>query len=315
MLRRFAKLTAFATLFLIFAGAMVTSTDSGLAVPDWPLSYGMLMPPMVGGIFYEHGHRMIATAVGFLTLVQALWLHYREPKKFVRVLGWIALAAVIVQGILGGLTVRFLLPTAISVSHASLAELFFCMNVSIAFFTSRFFTSIQDRNQPDEHRTLATCLWAAVFIQIVIGALMRHLNAGFLVPDFPKSFGKWIPPIDSLGIATNFAHRAWGITIAILVVALAPLFLRRGGALAKFYSALLVLMLSQIVLAAASIFMVPSHPNLEPARTNHAIVTSLHVMNGAAIFAITLLVALIAHSTESRIVKEESVEAGIGAQA
>ncbi|HEX2120061.1 MAG TPA: COX15/CtaA family protein, partial [Thermoanaerobaculia bacterium] len=107
-LRRFTKLVAASTLFLIFAGAMVTSTGSGLAVPDWPLSYGMLMPPMVGGIFYEHGHRMIASAVGFLTIIQAVWLQRREPKRFVRLLGWLSLAAVIVQGILGGLTVIFL---------------------------------------------------------------------------------------------------------------------------------------------------------------------------------------------------------------
>src|SRR5688572_26666646 len=136
MLRRFAKFTAFATLFLIFAGAMVTSTDSGLAVPDWPLSYGQIMPPMVGGIFYEHGHRMIASLVGLLTLIQAVWLQMRAGVRFVRVLGWIAVAAVIVQGLLGGLTVMLLLPPAVSVSHAALAELFLSLNVAIAFFTS-----------------------------------------------------------------------------------------------------------------------------------------------------------------------------------
>ena len=83
-LRRFTKFVAAATLFLIFAGAMVTSTGSGLAVPDWPLSYGMLMPPMVGGIFYEHGHRMIAATVGFLTVLQAIWLQVRARRRFPR---------------------------------------------------------------------------------------------------------------------------------------------------------------------------------------------------------------------------------------
>src|SRR5213079_66312 len=90
-LRNFTKFVAAATLFLIFAGAMVTSTGSGLAVPDWPLSFGMLMPPMVGGIFYEHGHRMIAATVGFLVVIQALWLSAGEPKRFVRLLGWSSL--------------------------------------------------------------------------------------------------------------------------------------------------------------------------------------------------------------------------------
>src|SRR2546422_4112072 len=101
-LRRFTKLVAASTLFLIFAGAMVTSTGSGLAVPDWPLSYGMLMPPMVGGIFYEHGHRMVAATVGLLTVIQAIWLQRRERKRFVRILGWCAVGAVIAQGLLGG---------------------------------------------------------------------------------------------------------------------------------------------------------------------------------------------------------------------
>src|SRR5688572_5513560 len=114
-LRRFTKFVALSTLFLIFAGAMVTSTGSGLAVPDWPLSYGMLMPPMVGGIFYEHGHRMIATLVGILTIIQAVWLQKRESQPFVRKLGWISLAAVIAQGLLGGLTVKLLLPKIVSI--------------------------------------------------------------------------------------------------------------------------------------------------------------------------------------------------------
>src|SRR6266568_8472160 len=135
-LRRFAKLVAGSTLFLVFAGAMVTSTGSGLAVPDWPLSYGMVFPPMIGGIFYEHGHRMIAATVGLLTVIQAVWLQLREPKRFVRTIGWFSVGAVIAQGLLGGLTVLFLLPTAISVAHAGLAEIFLCLNMSIAFFTS-----------------------------------------------------------------------------------------------------------------------------------------------------------------------------------
>src|SRR5438477_6831054 len=135
-LRRFTKFVAVSTLFLIFAGAMVTSTGSGLAVPDWPLSYGMVMPPMVGGIFYEHGHRMIAATVGFLTVLQAIWLQLREPKRRARILGWCSVGAVIAQGVLGGLTVILLLPPAISIAHAGLAEIFLCLNVSIALVTS-----------------------------------------------------------------------------------------------------------------------------------------------------------------------------------
>ena len=116
---RFAVATVAATLALIFIGGLVTSTGSGLSVPDWPLSYGMLMPPMVGGVFYEHGHRMAATAVGFLTLVLAVWTARAEPRPGVRRLAWAALAAVITQGVLGGLTVIYLLPTPVSVAHGT----------------------------------------------------------------------------------------------------------------------------------------------------------------------------------------------------
>ena len=117
-LHLFAGFTAASTLILIAAGGLVTSTGSGLAVPDWPLSYGMLMPPMVGGVFYEHGHRMIATAVGFLTVILAIWTWRVENRLWVKRLAGIALAAVVLQGLLGGLTVIFLLPTPVSVSHA-----------------------------------------------------------------------------------------------------------------------------------------------------------------------------------------------------
>jgi heme A synthase len=116
-------------LFLIFAGAMVTSTGSGLAVPDWPLSYGMLLPPMVGGILYETGHRLIAGSVGFLIVLQALALQFFQPNKFIRKLGWSALGCVLVQGLLGGLTVLFLQPHALSVAHGAVAEILLCLNV------------------------------------------------------------------------------------------------------------------------------------------------------------------------------------------
>src|SRR5437764_4924560 len=148
-LRRYAKFVAALTLFLIFAGAMVTSTGSGLAVPDWPLSYGMLMPPMVGGIFYEHGHRIIAATVGFLTVLQAIWLQVRARKRFLKALGWASVGAVIAQGVLGGLTVIFLLPKAISIGHAGLAEIFLCLNFSIAFFTSRTFDHLRTIEKGD----------------------------------------------------------------------------------------------------------------------------------------------------------------------
>src|SRR5438270_1069408 len=188
-LRRYTKLVAAATLFLIFAGAMVTSTGSGLAVPDWPLSYGMVMPPMIGGSFYEHGHRMIAATVGLLTVIQAIWLQLREPKRFARILGWCSVGAVIAQGVLGGVTVLLLLPHSVSIAHAGLAEIFFCLNVSIAFFTSTMFRSLRMREKGDAPIGLTSLLVVVTYVQILIGALMRHLGAGLAIPDFPTSFG------------------------------------------------------------------------------------------------------------------------------
>ena len=136
-LHRFAVSTAGATLLLIVAGALVTSNQAGLAVPDWPLSYGTWMPPMVGGIFYEHGHRMIGASVGLLTIILALWLWRAERRSWLRRVGFIGVAAVVLQGVLGGITVLYLLPWPVSVGHASLAQLFFCLTVSLALFTSQ----------------------------------------------------------------------------------------------------------------------------------------------------------------------------------
>jgi heme A synthase len=141
-LSRYAKLVSASTVLLIVAGGLVTSTGSGLSVPDWPTSYGWSMftfplRNMIGGIFYEHGHRLIASTVGFLTIILAAWIWRAEPRRWVRALGFAALGAVILQGVLGGITVLFFLPTAISTAHAGLAQIFFCLTVTIALVTSR----------------------------------------------------------------------------------------------------------------------------------------------------------------------------------
>ncbi|MGK2855628.1 MAG: COX15/CtaA family protein [Thermoanaerobaculia bacterium] len=297
-LRRFTKLTALSTLFLIFAGAMVTSTASGLAVPDWPLSYGQVFPPMVGGIFYEHGHRMIATVVGLLVLIQAFWLQMAEPKAHVRVLGWLALAAVIIQGVLGGLTVLFLLPVPISVGHASLAQLFFCMAVAIAFLTSRFSDGLRESVGFGGLRTISKLLFVAVFAQIVIGALMRHLGAGMAIADFPLSFGKVIPAFTSAAITVNFAHRAWGILVGLAILALAPAIFRRAvGPLRNIYATLVGAIVLQILFGAFTVWTVKS-----------PVITSVHVMFGAFVLANALIFALAAHRME----REGATSASIG---
>lgn len=178
-LHRYAVATACATFLLIIAGALVTSQDAGLSVPDWPLSYGKLMPPMSGGIFYEHGHRMVATFVGLLTIGLAVWLWRKEPRRWLRRLGLVALAAVILQGVLGGITVLLLLPWPVSVGHASLAQLFFCLTVCVALFTSKGWQQEAVRRAGPSPLPRLTLLTAgAVFAQLVLGAALRHKAIG-----------------------------------------------------------------------------------------------------------------------------------------
>ncbi|MBI4056302.1 MAG: COX15/CtaA family protein, partial [Elusimicrobia bacterium] len=135
-LHLFSRFTAVSTFFLILAGATVTSTGSGLSVPDWPLSYGQFFPPMVGGVFFEHGHRMIAGTVGLLTSVLLFWVLAQEPRTWVRVLACSTWFAVLTQAILGGITVLYQLPKLISIAHACLAQIFFCLLVTLSAITS-----------------------------------------------------------------------------------------------------------------------------------------------------------------------------------
>src|SRR2546428_4772124 len=134
-LHRLAVATAGATLVLLFLGGLVTSTGSGLAVPDWPLSFGQVFPPMVGGVLFEHGHRLEATAVGCLTVVLALWTVVGEARASVRALGLLALLAVVLQGVLGGVTVLYKLPLALSVQHPRLPPALFSLTVALPILT------------------------------------------------------------------------------------------------------------------------------------------------------------------------------------
>jgi cytochrome c oxidase assembly protein subunit 15 len=309
-LRRFTKVVAACTLFLIFAGAMVTSTGSGLAVPDWPLAYGMFFPPMIAGIFYEHGHRLIAGSVGFLTVIQALWLQRREPKRNVRILGWVSLGAVIAQGLLGGLTVKLLLPPIVSIAHAGLAEIFLCLNVSIAFLTSVAAGSLRaaaDARPPQERAYAALrALPVLVYLQILAGALMRHLGAGLAIPDFPLSMGRLVPRFASTAIAVNYAHRVGGLLVAIAVlISLVAMFRSRETAMRRMGMLLAAVVTIQIYLGARIVW-----DGAGDARIYHSLVgdqalalakvTSLHVMTGAATLAISLLCALTAGTLARR---------------
>jgi heme a synthase len=278
-LHRFAVATAIATLGLIFAGGLVTSTESGLSVPDWPLSYGRLMPPMVGGVRYEHGHRMVATTVGILTIILAVWLARREPRRWVRRLGWIAVAAVVAQGVLGGLTVRFLLPTPISVAHACLAQTFFCLTVVLAVVTSpRWERGVG--SEPVTRFAIATA--SAVFLQLLIGAVMRHNKAGLAIPDFPLSLGRVIPALDSFPVAIAFSHRAWAFVVTALVFATIAAAARSGRpGLRRTALALGAIVLVQIALGASTVL------------SRRAVaITTAHVATGALLLGTAVALAI-----------------------
>lgn len=180
-IHRYTVSTAIATFLLLIAGGLVTSTDSGLAVPDWPLSYGTWFPPMVGGILYEHGHRMIAAVVGLMILILAVWVGRAEPRRWVRRLGYSALAAVVLQGLLGGLTVLFLLPPQVSIAHACLGQAVFCLIVCLARSLSPSW-DYAPRGQDDRARPSLRSLSAVVAIlagsQLLIGAVLRHTGFG-----------------------------------------------------------------------------------------------------------------------------------------
>ncbi len=299
MLHLYSRLVAASTLLLIAAGAMVTSTGSGLAVPDWPTTYGYNMftfPPSkwVGGIFYEHGHRLIASTVGFLTIILAIWLWRVEARGWLRRLGFVALAVVVFQGILGGLTVRFFLPAPISIGHAGLAQIFFCLTVSIALFTSpgwrsgyvaRGFSQAVGDDRLLRRLTVATT--ALIYLQILLGATMRHTGAGLAIPDFPLAFGGLVPSRWDAAIATHFAHRLGAVVAALAAIATAGhIWHHHRGVrvLARPAGLLILLVAVQITLGAFVVLTRKAVP-----------INSAHVAVGALVLVTSLVLSLRAH--------------------
>jgi len=305
LLHLFALLVAASTALLIFAGGLVTSTGSGLSVPDWPTTYGWFMltfplEKMVGGIFYEHSHRLIASGVGALIVVLAIWLWTSEPRAWVRRLGYVALGAVVTQGILGGITVLWFLPDAVSIAHAGLAQLVFCLTVSIALVTSPGWQrAYADREGPRRRnldktladdsrlRAIATVTTAAIYVQIIVGATMRHTGAGLAIPDFPWAFGRLIPPVWTGPIAIHFAHRVGAVIVTTLVLATIGHVLyhhRSRGELRRPSLLLAALVAIQVTLGALTVLS-----------GKHYIINSLHVVTGALVLGTSLVLTLRAY--------------------
>ncbi|MGI9069455.1 MAG: COX15/CtaA family protein [Pyrinomonadaceae bacterium] len=290
---RFALLVASTTFFLIIAGALVTSHDAGLATADWPLTDGRFLPKveslgintgvnMVGNLFWEHGHRMVATTVGLLTIGLVIFLFLKEKRGWVRRLGWLALVGVVAQGLLGGLTVKLMLPLAVSTAHATLAQLFFCTTVSLAVFTSASW--IESRPTIEEQGTLAVrylCVAAAatIFLQLVIGATLRHSAT-------------WDQPLPTDLLLT---HIGGAVAVTLLLGSAALMILRRHGSetfLARPAKVALSLLALQLGLGVAAYLTRLASPNDPQPLKPMVVITVAHVACGALVFATTTVLTL-----------------------
>ncbi len=281
-LNRFAILVACATFFLIIAGALVTSNDAGLATSDWPLSNGQFLPPMVGNMFYEHGHRMIATTVGVLTLALAVYVRLKEKRMWVWQLTLFAVIAVCVQGLLGAMTVKWMLPLWVSSAHATLAQLFFCTTVGLAVFTSRSW--IEARALPEDEkasplRHMCTIALVLILVQLVLGATLRHS-------------AKWDQHLPTELIVAHIVG-AFAVTIALGGTSLSVLRRHKGETfLTRPATIALVLLVVQVFLGIASYVTRLGSPN-DPQPLHPMIgVTVAHVACGALVFATTIVLTL-----------------------
>lgn len=320
----FAVFTAISTLFLICVGGLVTSHGAGMAVPDWPTTYGynMFAFPFSqwlftgNGIFYEHSHRLVASAVGFFTTILAVWLWIKEERRWLRWLGVIAFIAVCVQGLLGGLRVT-LYKDELGIFHATLAQLFFVLVCAIAFFLTKTWQRlVSQRGSTEFHPYFRPALLAAsilILLQLVLGASMRHQHAGLAVPDFPLAYGKIWPPTDAAfleeanlkrhdhrdfhpitagQIHLHMTHRISAVAILVLVGACAML--SRKGAAAPTIASLTAVWLGLILVQATlGAYTVWSNKAADIA-TAHVAVGALSLVFGAMLYIGTAPLAALA---------------------
>jgi cytochrome c oxidase assembly protein subunit 15 len=310
-IRRLSKLLVILTLLLIFAGALVKSHEVGLSVPDWPTSYGHQMfsfpfSDMIGGIFYEHGHRMIATIVGLMTLILAFTIYYTDHRLWLKKTAFFALGLVIIQGLFGGLTVLLFLPTPVSVIHALLAQTFLMVTIFISYGLSKERAN-RMLNESTDYKVLrfpTYLVTGLIFIQLIIGALMRHTESGLAIPDFPLSGGYIIPtfnqemlntiqsmqfesglPFVTLSqIIIHYFHRMGALSVAISIGWLTLKIIQSEISNERIYRLagyLITLLIIQITLGAFTIWSVK-----EP------FITSIHVVNGAVILGVSTLLIL-----------------------
>ncbi len=278
-------------LLLITVGGLVNSAGAGLSVPDWPTTYGenMFLFPLhkwKGGIVYEHGHRLLASLVGFLIVLQFLgvWIVERQPeRRWVRYLSLAAVGAVIVQGILGGLTVLYQLPPEISISHSLLAESLFLLTILLAVVTDPRFPhrAVQPVHISGRWQKFLGVVVAALFIQIFLGALTRHTHSGLAIPDFPLAYGALVPEFSDYHITIHYIHRVGAFIVGILILIASWKLWRHRAELPRLRLPaimLSVLLVVQIFLGGGIVW---SYRDI--------LITTLHVGVGAAMLGLSFL--------------------------
>jgi cytochrome c oxidase assembly protein subunit 15 len=272
-LHLFAVTTASVTVLLLMAGALVTSNDAADSVPDWPLAYGRIIPPLVGGIRYEFAHRVFAAAVTILTVVLAIWLA-RRGTRIARKLGWTALALVVAQALLGALRVLRGHPAITATMHATLAQIFFVAVVSLALLTSpwwqRDLPQLDDRGSP-RLRPLAAVTTAAIFVQLILGAGFRHGAFGIL----PHLIGFVVVTVLIIWTCRSVRKRFGQISD-----------LRRWGILLQAFLG------TQILLGVAAYWAVVQAMHAVQPSMTYVIVTVAHVLVGALTLASSVLLTL-----------------------
>lgn len=277
-LHRYAILLAFSTFFLIIAGALVTSNDAGLSVPDWPTTFGTFrMPRMVGGVLYEHGHRMIAGTVGILTIILAVGLWLKESRRWVRWVGAGAVLAVVAQAVLGGITVLFYLPAAVSTGHATLGQIFFCLTFSLAVFTRPGWRwdvpKLEDAYTPSL-QLLTAVATGAILVQLVLGAAFRHSGLGIA------------PHLAGAGVVSLLV--AWAVVRVLTKFPGVPGLVRPALLMAG-------LLVVQVFLGIGSYVMKVAARNAPQPQPPVVAVTTTHVAVGALVLVSSLYLTYQAH--------------------
>ena len=272
------------TLGLLLLGSIVHATESSLACPDWPTCFGTMLPEMEGGVFWEHLHRLVAGGLVLIFLAATYLAHGSEvDRPWVRRSALAGVALLIVQSVFGGLTVLMGLPGIVSTTHLALAFGFLALAVVLYVVTSpRWGTRRPLPNGARRRlRVLAGTAVGLTFAQSVLGAAVRHMDAGLACPDVPLCLGEWVPPLVTSEVAIHFSHRVVGIVLAVVVLGLGAYAIRVLGPSVQrqLSAAAAATVLAQVVLGVLSVSTVLSVPAV-----------SLHTLGAAGLLA--LLVAL-----------------------